>query len=138
MPKFGVNILHLQGEEEIKRFEPAGLSFCFTLFCGVEHTGLLKERDKQADFVGHGLRGAFGGEAGEQFRVRKTADLFRAQAHQFHERGIETLAGFVILARIGLFANARELAKAEKINEAYLGRVLRLTLLSLPCAYSKL
>ena len=29
-----------------------------------------------------------------------------------------------------LFANARELAKAEKINEAYLGRVLRLTLLS--------
>lgn len=29
-----------------------------------------------------------------------------------------------------LFENARELAKAEKINEAYLGRVLRLTLLS--------
>jgi hypothetical protein len=29
-----------------------------------------------------------------------------------------------------LFANARELAKAEKINEAYLGRILRLTLLS--------
>jgi hypothetical protein len=29
-----------------------------------------------------------------------------------------------------LFANARDLAKAEKINEAYLGRVLRLTLLS--------
>jgi hypothetical protein len=29
-----------------------------------------------------------------------------------------------------LFANARALAKAEKINEAYLGRVLRLTLLS--------
>jgi hypothetical protein len=28
------------------------------------------------------------------------------------------------------FATARELAKAEKINEAYLGRVLRLTLLS--------
>jgi hypothetical protein len=29
-----------------------------------------------------------------------------------------------------LFTNARELAKAEKISEAYLGRVLRLTLLS--------
>jgi hypothetical protein len=29
-----------------------------------------------------------------------------------------------------LFANVRELAKAEKINEAYLCRVLRLTLLS--------
>jgi len=29
-----------------------------------------------------------------------------------------------------LFANLRDLAKAEKINEAYLGRVLRLTLLS--------
>jgi hypothetical protein len=29
-----------------------------------------------------------------------------------------------------LFASVRELAKAEKINEAYLGRVLRLTLLS--------
>jgi hypothetical protein len=28
------------------------------------------------------------------------------------------------------FATARELARAEKINEAYLGRVLRLTLLS--------
>jgi hypothetical protein len=28
------------------------------------------------------------------------------------------------------FANLRDLAKAEKINEAYLGRVLRLTLLS--------
>jgi hypothetical protein len=28
------------------------------------------------------------------------------------------------------FANVRELAKAEKINEAYLGRVLRMTLLS--------
>jgi len=29
-----------------------------------------------------------------------------------------------------LFASVRDLAKAEKINEAYLGRVLRLTLLS--------
>lgn len=29
-----------------------------------------------------------------------------------------------------LFANVRDLAKAERINEAYLGRVLRLTLLS--------
>jgi hypothetical protein len=29
-----------------------------------------------------------------------------------------------------LFSNVRELAKAEKINEAYLGRVLRMTLLS--------
>ena len=29
-----------------------------------------------------------------------------------------------------LFASVRELAKTEKINEAYLGRVLRLTLLS--------
>jgi len=29
-----------------------------------------------------------------------------------------------------LFSSVRELAKAEKINEAYLGRVLRLTLLS--------
>jgi hypothetical protein len=29
-----------------------------------------------------------------------------------------------------LFANVRELARAEKINEAYLGRVLRLKLLS--------
>jgi hypothetical protein len=29
-----------------------------------------------------------------------------------------------------LYASARDLAKAEKINEAYLGRVLRLTLLS--------
>lgn len=29
-----------------------------------------------------------------------------------------------------LFANVRDLARAEKINEAYLGRVLRLTLLS--------
>jgi hypothetical protein len=29
-----------------------------------------------------------------------------------------------------LFASLRDLAKAEKINEAYLGRVLRLTLLS--------
>jgi hypothetical protein len=29
-----------------------------------------------------------------------------------------------------LFGSVRELAKAEKINEAYLGRVLRLTLLS--------
>jgi hypothetical protein len=29
-----------------------------------------------------------------------------------------------------LFANLRDLAKAEKTNEAYLGRVLRLTLLS--------
>jgi hypothetical protein len=28
------------------------------------------------------------------------------------------------------FRSVRELAKAEKINEAYLGRVLRLTLLS--------
>jgi hypothetical protein len=28
------------------------------------------------------------------------------------------------------YANCRELAKAEKINEAYLGRILRLTLLS--------
>jgi hypothetical protein len=30
----------------------------------------------------------------------------------------------------GCYATSRELAKAEKINEAYLGRVLRLTLLS--------
>jgi hypothetical protein len=30
----------------------------------------------------------------------------------------------------GRFATIRELAKAEKINESYLGRVLRLTLLS--------
>ena len=29
-----------------------------------------------------------------------------------------------------LFASVRELAKAEKISEAYLGRVFRLTLLS--------
>ncbi len=29
-----------------------------------------------------------------------------------------------------LFGSVRDLAKAEKINEAYLGRVLRLTLLS--------
>jgi hypothetical protein len=29
-----------------------------------------------------------------------------------------------------LFASLRDLAKAEKINEAYLGRILRLTLLS--------
>ncbi len=29
-----------------------------------------------------------------------------------------------------LFTSVRDLAKAEKINEAYLGRVLRLTLLS--------
>jgi hypothetical protein len=30
----------------------------------------------------------------------------------------------------GLFGSVRELAKAEKINEAYLGRIVRLTLLS--------
>ena len=30
----------------------------------------------------------------------------------------------------GRYATSRELAKVEKINEAYLGRVLRLTLLS--------
>jgi hypothetical protein len=35
-----------------------------------------------------------------------------------------------VMLEAKLYASARDLAKAERINEAYLGRVLRLTLLS--------
>ncbi len=52
-------------------------------------------------------------------RIDNTIVKALARAHRWRE-----------MLEKQLFASARELAKAEKINEAYLGRVLRLTLLS--------
>ena len=52
-------------------------------------------------------------------RVDNTLVKALARAHRWRE-----------MLESKLFATVRDLARAEKINEAYVGRVLRLTLLS--------